>query len=80
LCSFGQLTKGYFEKEVNGKPKIIERDKSSYFTYIGQEVDPEQVIELSEPFRGFTYFHKLFNRTTQISQGIATQISKRAQY
>ncbi|RYM35738.1 hypothetical protein ERX46_01720 [Brumimicrobium glaciale] len=58
ICSFGQLTKGYFEKEVNGKPKIIERDKNSYFTYVGQEVIPDQVIELEDEFRGYNYFHK----------------------
>src|SRR5690554_3137129 len=58
LCSFGRLTKGYFEKDKNGKPKMIERDKNSYFTYVGQEVNSEQVEELTEPFRGYSSYHK----------------------
>ncbi|RFC53192.1 peptidoglycan recognition protein family protein [Brumimicrobium aurantiacum] len=58
LCSFGRLTKGYFEKEENGKPKIIKRDKNTYFTYVGQEVNPEQVEELNKPFKEFSYYHK----------------------
>jgi len=58
LCSFGKITKGYFEKDQDGIPKPIARGKNSYFTYVGQEVDPEQVIELETPFRGYNYFHK----------------------
>jgi len=58
LCSFGKITKGYFEKDQNGIPKPIARGKNSYFTYVGQEVDPEQVIELDAPFRGYNYFHE----------------------
>jgi len=58
LCSFGQITKGYFEKDQNGIPKLIARGKNSYFTYVGQEVDPEQVIELDTPFRSYNYFHE----------------------
>jgi len=58
LCSFGGLTKGYFEKDKNGTPKTIERAKNSYFTYLGQEVKPEQVEELCEPFRSYSYYHK----------------------
>src|SRR5690606_13103880 len=36
----------------------IHKGKNSFFTYVGQEVDPEQVVELSEPFKDCTYFHK----------------------
>lgn len=65
LCSFGRLTKGYFEKDENGKPKPIARGKNSYFTYVGQEVDPEQVEELSEPFRGYSFYHKYSEKQLQ---------------
>lgn len=58
LCSFGKITKGYFEKDQNGIPKPIVRGKNSYFTYVGQEVNPEQVTELDAPFRGYNYFHE----------------------
>jgi len=58
LCSFGQLTKGYFEKTEDNKPKLVHKAKNSFFTYVGQEVDPEQVIELESEFRGYNYFHR----------------------
>jgi len=58
LCSFGKITKGYFEKDQDGIPKQIARGKNSYFTYVGQEVNPEQVTELDAPFKGCNYFHK----------------------
>src|SRR5690554_4883670 len=58
LCSFGKITKGYFEKDQNGIPKPIARGKNSYFTYVGQEVDHEQVTELDASFRGCNYFHE----------------------
>jgi len=58
LCNFGKITKGYFEKDQNGIPKPIARGKNSYFTYVGQDVNPEQVTELDVPFRGYNYFHK----------------------
>lgn len=65
LCSFGKITKGYFEKDQNGMPKPIARGKNSYFTYVGQEVDPEQVEELSEPFRGYSFYHKYSEKQLQ---------------
>ena len=58
LCSFGKITKGYFEKDQNGILKPIARGKNSYFTYVGQEVDVVQVVELDTPFRGYNYFHE----------------------
>lgn len=58
LCSFGALNKGYFEKTENDKPKYVHKAKNSFFTYVGQEVDPKQVIELDNEFRGYNYFHK----------------------
>src|SRR5690554_8194344 len=48
-----------------GIPKPIARGKNSYFTYVGQEVDPEQVEELSEPFRGYSFYHKYSDKQLQ---------------
>ena len=62
---FLRFTKGYFEKDQNGIPKPIARGKNSYFTYVGQEVDPEQVEELSEPFRGYSFYHKYSEKQLQ---------------
>lgn len=58
LCSFGQITKGFFEKRESGELKQISRNKNSFFTYVGQEVSSQQVIELDAPFRGYNHFHR----------------------
>src|SRR5690554_2471251 len=58
LCSFGRITKGYYEKHENGIPKRIERERTSFYTYVGQEVNTQQLIELDTPFRGYAYFHR----------------------
>ena len=52
---------GYFEKRVNGKLQSIELDKNKYYTYLGQEVHPDQVETLSQPFRIFSHYHKYSN-------------------
>ncbi len=62
LCSFGALNKGYFEKTEDNKPKFIHKAKNSFFTYVGQEVNREQVVELDSVFRGYNYFHKYSNK------------------
>jgi len=48
-----------------GIPKPIARGKNSYFTYVGQEVDPAQVEELAEPFKGFSFYHKYSDKQVQ---------------
>src|SRR5690554_6195285 len=48
-----------------GIPKPIARGKNSYFTYVGQEVDPAQVEELAEPFRGYSFYHKYSDKQVQ---------------
>src|SRR5690554_5913374 len=58
LCSFGQITKGYFEKRENGKLQSIERKKDTYYTYVGQEVHRDQITTLNQPFRGYGHWHK----------------------
>jgi N-acetyl-anhydromuramyl-L-alanine amidase AmpD len=58
LTSFGRITKGYFERLQNGRLQSIELDKNKYYTYLGQEVHPDQVETLSQPFRNFSYYHK----------------------
>ena len=42
VCSFGQLT------EKNGK----------YYTYVGSEVDPAQVVTLNKHYRNYEHWHK----------------------
>lgn len=55
LCNFGCLTKGGF---FNGDKKWIHKESNKFYNYVGMEVNPEQIVELSESFRGFTHWHK----------------------
>lgn len=57
LCNFGCLTKGGFNKEG----KWIHKDTNKFYTYVGSEVHPSQVIQLEKTFRGFTYYHRYSN-------------------
>jgi N-acetyl-anhydromuramyl-L-alanine amidase AmpD len=66
LCNFGYLTKGYFEKRVNGKLQSIERKKDSYYTYVGQEVHRDQIITLEQPFRGYNHCHKYSSKQIKV--------------
>lgn len=63
--NFGYLTRGGYKKKVNGKRTFIKLDPNKYYTYTGTEVDYSQVVELKEPFRGYTSWHKYSD--TQIS-------------
>jgi hypothetical protein len=38
-------------------PLSIEREKNSYFTYVGQEVHRDQVTKLKHSFRGYDHWH-----------------------
>jgi len=57
LCSFGAFNKGYFEKSIHNS-KYIHKNKSTFYTYVGQEVNPDQVVALKDPFREYSYYHK----------------------
>jgi hypothetical protein len=59
--NFGYLTKGGWRRNrvwVNGHP-----DK--YYTYVGTIADPDQIVTLSNPFRGHQHWHRYSD--TQIS-------------
>jgi len=62
LCSFGELTKGHIVKSESGRKRIVQLDRSKIYTYTGREVDPEQVLQLPDPFRGFDYYHRYSDR------------------
>lgn len=58
LCNFGYVTKGYFLKKENGiyLKKLL--DSQKYYTTYGNEVNENQLVKLSEPFRNFSLWHK----------------------
>jgi hypothetical protein len=57
VCNFGQLTKGGYTK--NGSWVKLNPDR--FYTYVGTEADPTQIVELSQTFRGFKFWHKYSN-------------------
>lgn len=57
LNNFGYLTKGGYYKRIGGKRTWIERDEGKFYTYVGTEAHPDQVIELEQEFRGYKYWH-----------------------
>ena len=54
VCNFGQLTKGGYTK----KGVRVKLNPDKFYTYVGTEVHPSQIVELSQPFRGFKHWHK----------------------
>lgn len=54
VCNFGQLTKGGYHK--NGV--WVKLKAESYYTYVGVEADPRQIVELAEAFRGYKTWHR----------------------
>lgn len=60
VCNFGFLTKGGYSK-WNPKTKknewvALKADK--YYTYVGTEAHPDQLVTLDKPFRGHSVWHK----------------------
>lgn len=58
VCSFGQLTKDGYNKSINGVQTWIPLTKGKFYTYVGTEADPGQVINLDKVYRNYTYWHR----------------------
>lgn len=54
VCNFGQLTKGGYYKGT----AWVKLNPDKFYTYVGTEAHPSQIVELSQPFRGFKFWHK----------------------
>jgi len=65
LCSFGALNNGFYEKSENDDSKFIHKNKDKFFTYVGQEVSPQQIEELKQPFKDHFYYHKYSEKQTE---------------
>lgn len=61
LCNFGQLTQDGFTKQVNGSSMWCPMKKGMFYTYVGTEVHPQQVVKLPLPFKGFKFWHRYSN-------------------
>jgi hypothetical protein len=56
--NFGYLTEGGYYKKINGIKTWIPKKAGRFYTYVGTEAEPSQVVELSEKFRGFKHWHR----------------------
>lgn len=77
VCCFGQLTKGGYYKMVNGKYTWIALKANSYYTYVGVEADPSQMVTLSKEFRGFTTWHRYSDKQISALQELLKDVSER---
>lgn len=57
LNSYGYLTKGKYKH----KGRFIYKDSNKYYTWSGQEANNEQIVTLSEEFKGYKTWHKYSN-------------------
>jgi hypothetical protein len=57
LNNFGYLTKGGYHKRVDGVRTWVRKTPGKFYTYVGTEAHPSQVIELEREFRGYKYWH-----------------------
>jgi len=73
VCNFGQLTKGGYMKD-----KVwIKLNPDKFYTYVGTEVHPSQIIELSESFRGFKHWHKYSDKQINSLKELILYIANR---
>lgn len=57
--NFGYLTKGGYKKKTSSGKRIwVDKLPNAYYTYAGTEAHESQIVELSEPFRGYKYWHR----------------------
>lgn len=77
VCSFGQLTMDGFFKNINGTKTWVPMQSGKYYTYVGGEVDPTQVIKLAKPFRGYTYYHKYSDKQIAVLKELILYIANR---
>jgi hypothetical protein len=79
LCNFGQLTKGGWNRWdiVNKRNIWIAGKPDSFYTYVGTEAHPSQIIELSESFRGFKFWHKYSDKQVEVLKNWIIYIGNR---
>jgi len=68
VCCFGQLTKGGYQRYDATQKKYIwtALKPNSYYTYVGTEAHPSQIVELAQAFRGFKHWHKYSDKQISV--------------
>jgi hypothetical protein len=73
VCNFGQLTKGGYTKNKVWVPL----KPNSFYTYVGVEVHPSQIVELKKAFRGHKFWHKYSNKQLDILKDLIYYVANR---
>ena len=77
LNCFGQLTKGGYYKYHNNTKTFITRDPDRYYTYVGGEVHPDQVVILDKKFRGYDAWHRYSDKQIATLKELIKDVAER---
>jgi hypothetical protein len=79
VCNFGQLTKGGFQRYDATQKKYIwaALKPNSFYTYVGTEAHPSQIVELAQPFRGFKFWHRYSDKQVEVLKEFILYIGNR---
>lgn len=70
ICSYGGLTKGGYNKIVDGKYTWIALQKNTFYTAYGNPVSDSEVFDLGYVYRFNQYFHKYSLKQVESCQKI----------
>jgi len=79
VCNFGYLTEGGYYKWDNVKKKNvwISKTPGKFYTYVGTEAADSQVVKLSQPFRGYSHWHRYSDCSLQSLKELILYIGER---
>jgi Putative peptidoglycan binding domain/N-acetylmuramoyl-L-alanine amidase len=79
VCNFGQLTKGGFHRYDATQKKYVwsSLKPNSFYTYVGTEAHPSQIVELAQPFRGFKFWHRYSDKQVEVLKEFILYIGNR---
>ncbi len=77
LCNFGYLTKGGYYTMINQVRTWVAKKADRFYTYVGTEAHPNQVVKLSKKFRGHEYWHKYSNEQIKALRELLLHLSKK---
>lgn len=66
VCNFGYLEQGGYNIFKNGKMEWVAKTAGKFYTYVGTESHPNQIVELKEKFRGHKFWHAYSDKQIQI--------------
>lgn len=79
VCNFGYLEEGGYHRWDNVKKKNvwISKTPGKFYTYVGVEAADSQVVKLSQPFRGYQYWHRYSDKLLYSLKDLISLIGER---